>query len=73
MRFLCNCSITNRVTALQSIDKFTKNMVFDKDIFQQIFVDLQEGVVNVAISGVPRHLEDIFQNEKLFCIRKTFF
>ena len=53
MRFLCNCSITNRVTALQSIDKFTKNMVFDKDIFQQIFVDLQEGVVNVAISGVP--------------------
>ena len=73
MRFLCNCSITNGVTALQSIDKFTKNMVFDKDIVQQIFVDLQEDVVNVAISRVPRHLEDSLQNEKLFCIRKTFF
>ena len=61
MRFLCN-SFTNKVAGLQSIEKFTENKVFDKDMFQQTFVDLQdedmscrrlEDVVNVAIFGFP--------------------
>ena len=41
MRFLCN-SFTNKVAGLQSIEKFTENKVFDKDIFQQTFVGLQD-------------------------------
>ena len=40
MRFLCN-SFTNKVTDLQSIDRFTENKVFDRDIFQQTFVGLR--------------------------------
>ena len=40
MRFLSN-SFTNEVAGLQSIDKFTENNVFDKDIFQQLFIGLQ--------------------------------
>ena len=41
MSFLCN-SFSNKITRLQSIDKFTENNVFDKDISQQTFVDLQD-------------------------------
>ena len=71
MRFLCN-SFTNEVSGLQSIDKFTKIKVFDKDIFQRAFVGFQD-VFNVAISRFPRHFEDILENEKLLWLRKTFF
>ena len=41
MGLLCN-SFTNKVAGLQSIDTFTENKMFDKDIFQQTFVDLQD-------------------------------
>ena len=78
MRFLCN-SFTNKVAGLQSIDKFTENNVFDKDIFQQTFAGLQdvlktcqgkssrplEDVVNVEINSFTRHFEDTLENEKL--------
>ena len=73
MRFLCT-SLTNKVAGLQSIDKFTENKVFDKDIFQQTFLGLGlEDVVDVAIFGFPGHFEDILENEKLLWLRKTFF
>ena len=41
MGLLCN-SFTNKVAGLQSIGKFTENKMFDKDIFQQTFVGLQD-------------------------------
>ena len=41
MELLCN-SFTNKVADLQSTDKFTENKMFDKDIFQQTFVGLQD-------------------------------
>ena len=41
MEFLCN-SFTNKVAGLQYRDNFTENKVFDKDIFQQTFVGLQD-------------------------------
>ena len=41
MGLLCN-SFTNKVAGLQSIDKFTKNKVFEKDIFQQTFASFQD-------------------------------
>ena len=41
MSFFCN-SFTNKVAGLQSIDKFTENNVFDKDISQQTFVGRQD-------------------------------
>ena len=41
MGLLCN-SFTIKVAGLQSIDKFTKNKVFDKDIFQQTFLGLRD-------------------------------
>ena len=78
MRFLWNFFI-NKVAGLQYIDKFTENKVFDKDIFQQTFAGLQptslrryEELVNVAISGFSRHLEDILKKVELLCLRKTF-
>ena len=80
MRFLCN-SFTNKVAGLQSIDKFTENNVFDKDIFQQLFIGLQaswrrlEDVVNVPISVFSRHFEDminVLENEKFLGLRKIF-
>ena len=37
----CN-SFTNKVAGLRSIDKFTENKMFDKDIFQQTVIDLQD-------------------------------
>ena len=71
MGLLCN-SFTNKVGGLQSIDKFSENKMFDKDIFQQTIAGLQdvfktclEDFVNVAISGFTRYLEDILENEKL--------
>ena len=33
---------TNKDAGLQSIDKFTENKMFDKDIFHQTFVSLQD-------------------------------
>ena len=39
MRFLCNF-FTNKVAGFQSIDKLTKNKVFDKNILQQTFAGL---------------------------------
>ena len=41
MGLLCN-SFTNKVAGLQSIDKLAENKVFDKDIFQQAFVGIQD-------------------------------
>ena len=41
MGLLCN-SFSNKVAGLQSIDKLTENKVFDKDVFQQTFVGLQD-------------------------------
>ena len=41
MGLLCN-SFTNKVASLQSIDQFTEKKVFDKDLFQQTFVGLQD-------------------------------
>ena len=41
MGLLCN-SFTYKVASLQSIDKFSENKIFDKDIFQQTFVGHQD-------------------------------
>ena len=41
MGLLCN-SFSNKVAGRQSIDKLTENKVFDKDVFQQLFVGLQD-------------------------------
>ena len=35
-------SFTNTVAGLQSIDKFTENKVFEKDMFQQTFAGLKD-------------------------------
>ena len=39
MKFLCNF-FTNKVAGFQSMDKLTKNNVFDRDILQQTFASL---------------------------------
>ena len=41
MGLLCN-SFSNKVAGLQSIDKFTEDKMFDKDMFQETFVGLQD-------------------------------
>ena len=41
MGLLCN-SFSNKVAGLQSIDKFTEDKMFDKDMFQETFIGLQE-------------------------------
>ena len=56
MRFLCN-SFTNKVAGLQSIEKFTENKVFDKDIFQQTFVGLQD--------VFKKYLEDVLKTSSM--------
>ena len=54
MGLLCN-SFTNKVAGLQSIDKLTENKVFDKYIFQQAFVGLQD-VFKTCLEDVMKTL-----------------
>ena len=54
MGLLCN-SFTNKVVGLKSIEKFTENKIFDKDIFQQTFVGLQD-VFQTCLENVLKTL-----------------
>ena len=74
MGLLCN-SFTNKIAGLQSIDRFIENKMFDKDIFQQTFVGLQD-VFKTCLEDVLKSssikqflvfqdIEDILENEKL--------
>ena len=82
--FTKNCVCTKWMTP---IDKFAGNKVFDKDIFKQTHVGLQdvlktssrhilrrlEDFINVAVSGFHDILKTSWETRNCYDFGKTFF